>query len=385
MATKRIRKDSIEYVLTNKKMLSFLNPQGKKSITYPLDQEALADKQIHIWDSQLKAGILPDFLKTTVRNSNRTLTHAVYEYIEAVHCKPADVEMLKKFLTWYGQTLLSEINFKWVNDYVSFLKRERNVAPSTVRKYVGALSRCLNWNINMEFMKDNPITRLPDGYSMYTKTDEKFAPKKIDISRERRLSPDGKEEQSIREILQGKGEGNKRIEIRFRAAYEFMFILALESCMRMREIYTLRFIDIDVSKRTISLKLTKNGKPRQVPMTTPAIKAYEVYLKHIEDGTSGMDFKPYPDHVFPFWNGDMDRDYLKGLTSRIGHKFAGIFKLAGLVDFKFHDLRHEATSRLFEKSNLNSMQIMQITGHSDHAMLNRYTNLRASDLAVKLW
>lgn len=46
-------------------------------------------------------------------------------------------------------------------------------------------------------------------------------------------------------------------------------------------------------------------------------------------------------------------------------------------------MRHEATSRLFEKG-LNVMEVAAITGHKTLDMLKRYTHLRAEDLAKKL-
>lgn len=56
---------------------------------------------------------------------------------------------------------------------------------------------------------------------------------------------------------------------------------------------------------------------------------------------------------------------------------------ANVVNVRFHDLRHEATSRLFEKG-LNVMEVAAITGHKTLDMLKRYTHLRAEDLA-KNW
>ena len=58
-------------------------------------------------------------------------------------------------------------------------------------------------------------------------------------------------------------------------------------------------------------------------------------------------------------------------------------KRAGIADLRFHDLRHEATSRFFEKG-LNVMEVAAIMGHKDLRMLQRYANLRAEDLAKKL-
>ena len=54
-----------------------------------------------------------------------------------------------------------------------------------------------------------------------------------------------------------------------------------------------------------------------------------------------------------------------------------------MEDWRFHDLRHEATSRLFEKG-LNTMEVASITGHEDLRMLKRYTHLRAEDLVARL-
>jgi integrase len=59
--------------------------------------------------------------------------------------------------------------------------------------------------------------------------------------------------------------------------------------------------------------------------------------------------------------------------------------LLGLDDLNFHDTRHEATCRLYERTTLSDLQIAKITGHKDPRMLMRYANLRGSDLAEKLW
>jgi len=56
---------------------------------------------------------------------------------------------------------------------------------------------------------------------------------------------------------------------------------------------------------------------------------------------------------------------------------------AGIEELRFHDLRHEATTRLFEKG-LNIMEVASITGHKDLRMLRRYTHLKAEDLARNL-
>ena len=55
-----------------------------------------------------------------------------------------------------------------------------------------------------------------------------------------------------------------------------------------------------------------------------------------------------------------------------------------IEDFRFHDLRHEATSRLFERGVFDSMEVASITGRKTLTILKRYTHLKAEDLAKKL-
>jgi site-specific recombinase XerD len=50
-----------------------------------------------------------------------------------------------------------------------------------------------------------------------------------------------------------------------------------------------------------------------------------------------------------------------------------------IKNLHFHDLRHEATSRLFE-AGFSIEQVALVTGHKDWKMLRRYTHLRPEHL-----
>lgn len=68
---------------------------------------------------------------------------------------------------------------------------------------------------------------------------------------------------------------------------------------------------------------------------------------------------------------------VKGLPSNVENRGLGYNKHPfGIKDFHFHDLRHEPTSRLFDKEQ-NPVEIATIAGHRDPRMLMRYTHLRA--------
>lgn len=136
--------------------------------------------------------------------------------------------------------------------------------------------------------------------------------------------------------------------------------LALETAMRQAEIARLEWDRVDLDKRVIHLILTKNGDSRGVPLSSRATL--------ILDGLGRSKNGP----VFP------------GLTPEaIKRAFIRACARAGLENFHFHDLRHEATSRMFEKG-LNPMEVASVTGHRTLQMLKRYTHLEATNLAAKL-
>ena len=76
---------------------------------------------------------------------------------------------------------------------------------------------------------------------------------------------------------------------------------------------------------------------------------------------------PSIDRIFPY-NG-----------KSLGAAFRRACRALGIVDLRFHDLRHEATSRLFE-AGFDIPEVSLVTGHKDWKMLRRYLNLRPDQL-----
>ncbi|MDT8376419.1 MAG: site-specific integrase [Mariprofundaceae bacterium] len=135
-----------------------------------------------------------------------------------------------------------------------------------------------------------------------------------------------------------------------------IIILALESAMRAGEIAGLNWKYVNIKKRQIFLPKTKNGEARKVPLSSKAISELQSLPRRI-DG-----------HVF-------------GIGSKsISYTFQSVCKAADVDGLRFHDLRHEATSRMFEKG-LDASRVKAITGHKTWAMLDRYTHHKIEDLA----
>ena len=77
------------------------------------------------------------------------------------------------------------------------------------------------------------------------------------------------------------------------------------------------------------------------------------------------------------------RDKFPVSREAVKRGFTRATKRAGIADLHFHDLRHEATSRMFEKG-LNPMEVATVTGHKTLSMLMRYTHLRPESLLAKI-
>lgn len=156
--------------------------------------------------------------------------------------------------------------------------------------------------------------------------------------------------------------------------------LAVETAMRRGEIVDLRWEHIDLRRRVAHLPATKNGSSRDVPLSTRAIEVLKAQRKAITGTRDGRVFPVRGDAVTRAFERAVDR-------ARAAHETqceaSGTPPGKGyLLDLRFHDLRHEATSRLASIFPLH--ELAKITGHKDPRMLMRYYHPRAEDLAKKL-
>lgn len=141
-----------------------------------------------------------------------------------------------------------------------------------------------------------------------------------------------------------------------------LITLALETGMRLGELLSLTWNHVYLGRRFAYLPDTKNGTSRSVPLSSKAIQEFEKIKKH-------------PDHNRVFWTWSHNKT-VQNVWQRVCMK-------AGIQDLHFHDLRHEATTRLSEKLP-NILELSSVTGHKDLRMLKRYYHPKAEELALKL-
>lgn len=310
-----------------------IRKKGWPSASASFDTKFAAEKWAREIESEMDRGVYVSRSEAESTTLAEALDRFIKEYIPRLADPKLSVyraEALKK--RKIASRFLASIRSKDIADFIAEREGE-GVSPNTIRLDLSQLSRlfevaAMSWG--MESL-GNPVRRT-------------IRPK-LPGGRTRRLTPE-EEVQLLEEC-----DADFANVVRF----------AIETAMRRGELVALEWRHIDLKKRTAFLPKTKNGEARTVPLSPSALAILESIPRHI----SGR--------VFLFVNADA-----------LSKKMNIAAKKAGLADLRFHDLRHEATSRLFEETDLDVMEIKGITGHKSMQMLARYSHLRAHKLADRL-
>lgn len=209
------------------------------------------------------------------------------------------------------------------------------VAPATVYRELGIIQHAYQ------------VARRDWGYSSLSNPLADVPKPRLPRGRTRRLS--AVEEATLKE--RGASSRNKLLLP--------IMELALETSMRLGEIVALEWQHVSLANRIATLPMTKNGKQRTIPLSQSAT----AILQRLGPKSDGPVFDT--------------------TTEAIKRAWIRLTRRAGIVDFHFHDLRHEAISRLVERG-FDLHEVMMFSGHTDHRMLLRYTHLSARKLVQKL-
>lgn len=323
-------------------------------VYFTFDTEEEGDRYAEHVEALLARGVVPLEMSGVGIGTLQSLLER-YELAEVL--TRSDTLLLPALTKAIGKTTVPALGYVWVEDWVAKMKAD-GLAASTLKKRVGLLARAVDWAMRSGKLSlaANPLRLLPRGYATKGMAKELLWAGE----RDRRLESKGgqTEEGAIRKVLVKKEE-------------HLLFDMALESAMRMREMFTLTMGQIDLARRTIFLEKTKNGDKRQVPISSVLLKELKPLVTDDDEVL-----------LFPFWDG---KEPLDAVTNRLSHLFSARFEKAGCADLRFHDLRHTAVCRLYERTTMSDVEISKITGHKDMRMLRRYANLRGSDLAAKMW
>ena len=299
------------------------------------DSKADAQAWARQMESEMDRGVWISRSEAENTTLEEALDRYAQEYIPRLSHPGREHSRVKQIKQYpLAARMLASIRTTDINEYIK--SRKKSVGAKTINLELALLSRLFNvaaadWG--MESLR-NPV--------------ERATKPKTPRGRERRLG--GKEEEKLLETC----SANLRSIIQF----------ALETAMRREEIASLRWEQVDFKQRVVYLSETKNGESRCVPLSPKAIEILQSML---------------PENVTSIYGNVFNRN-----SDSISKAFSRACKRANIEDLRFHDLRHEATSRLFENTDLDVMEIRSITGHKSMQMLARYSHLRTHRLADRL-
>lgn len=310
-----------------------IRKRGYPTQTKTFSKEADAKRWATIIESEMERGIFVSRTEAEATLIKDLLQRYMNEVLPTKRSEQSDKSRIKTLLEAFGDYRLASLTSTQVATFRD--RRLQVVGPQSVIHEINLLNRVLktatmDWGI-----------ALPGGLP----TSQVRKPTKP-RGRDRRV-----EEEEITKIL----AATESTELRT------IITIAVEAGMRRNELASLMWDDIDLKKQTAHLPKTKTDVPRTIPLSKAAVAA----LKKLGPKSEGR--------VFSLQAESMSQAFERACAA---HR-------ANIAGLRFHDLRHEATSRLFEKG-LNVMEVAAITGHKTLDMLKRYTHLRAEDLAKKL-
>ena len=362
-------------------------PSQSKTFRFKKDAQIWARGVKHQMDTNL---FIPgdDAKKTTF---GEVAQRYIAEVLPAKRGQVQATYLLKSLIKTFGSYSLSSLTPAVLSAHI--LERSKSVGKQTVVHELGMISRVFKaasrWGI-----------QLPQGIP--TKLVEK---PRLPNGRTRRLEP-GEEELILAALKNCKSDWPR-----------LAFVLALETAGRQSELVGLKWEDVNLVNNTVRLRgkdggVTKTGEDfREVGLSSRAVAV----LSEIPRQARGK-VLPLTAHALKLsWQRALTtarRTYIHGLlrdqlarsglneSAQAAQIKAITFKKTAplpltlqvladlestdktLLDLHFHDLRHEATSRLANRLQMH--ELMNMTGHKSSQMVSRYYHPRAAELALKL-
>jgi len=303
------------------------------------DRKSDAEQWARDIENEMDRGVFVSCKEAESTTLHEALDRFIGEYIPRLKMAANETRRAKAIQKREIANLyMAMIRTKHIAEFIKE-REDEGVKPNTIRLDLAILSRLFevaatDWG--MESLS-NPVKRARKP--------------KLNGGRTRRLQP-----------AQGEAKKSEEERLLVECGDKFRPVvqLALETAMRRSEIANLTWDNINLKGKTAYLADTKNMSERTVPLSPTAIGILQSIPRQITGSVFGMS------------------------ENAITIAMRRAREEAAIDDLTFHDLRHEATSRLFERTDLDIMEISEVTGHKNLQMLKRYTHLRTKKLADRL-
>jgi integrase/recombinase XerD len=227
---------------------------------------------------------------------------------------------------------IDEVRKTHIAEFIAYLKRSGLKTP-TIRRYLASLSSLFSFAARSGWLVQNPLSQF----------DKRGLPEAMPRTRFLSLAE------------------YRRLLTCSQAYLRPLIEMAVETGMRAEELFGLRWDQVELDRREIRLVVTKSKRPRVVPLSDRAVA--------ILVASSRIAGSP---HVFT--NPQTGRRY-----RNLSHSFRRACSLAGIKDFRWHDLRHTFAS-WHVQSGTDLYRVSRILGHSTLQMSARYAHLATEHL-----
>lgn len=250
-------------------------------------------------------------------------------YCDVLICRVLVKKFKSKTLRQITPAMIESFKQEFLN---APTKHGKKRSSTTVNYHLSILSKIFSLAVDAELLENNPCFRV----------------KKLRLNNQRTRVLSVEEEEKLFSAL-GENELVKNI-----------ITIALHTGMRRGEIFNLKWFDVDFNRGLIQVRESKSGKKRFIPINATVKKLLN-------------NLKRKNEFVFP-------SPKTGGKLDNIKRSFGRAVKDAKLEDFRFHDLRHTAATRMADLG-ADAFTLMKILGHADIRMTSRYTH--ATDTALR--
>lgn len=260
---------------------------------------------------------------------------------------------LKVLCEHFGAKLLKSITHSEIEDFKAkrlkepSIRGERSIAD--VNRALELLRTMLRFAVRNGWLSKSPFEM---GDSLISKADE--------VKRERVLTFD--EESRLLSVCTGERQvsylrNGKMVHTTRKGAREYLkalVVVALDTAMRKGELLKLQWKDVNFPTRliTITAMNSKTSKERKIGMTQ---RVYEELIALWEKSPRDIE------------------SIVFGIRDNFQNGFTNILNEAGIEEFRFHDIRHTAITRMVN-AGLPPMEIMKVSGHTQWTTFARYVN-----------
>ena len=239
--------------------------------------------------------------------------------------------------------LLSEITPSMVNEF-KMKRRIDGVGPASINRELAVLKNAFNKAIKeWGWVRENPVTKIPL---------EKEPPGRV-----RYLT-----DEEFERLLEGCPEWLRPI-----------VLTARHTGLRRENILSLKWYQVDLFRRVITIERTKNGERLGIPINDTLMELFKKLSKVRYIGSEYVFYHPAAKKKNAKRRFDGKRYF------EVKNSFQEALEKAGIKDFRFHDLRHCFASALVQRG-ADLYEVQRLLGHKNPSMTQRYAHLAPENL-----